>query len=308
MLDALKAAPALDPALFFAKRGVTAPPPPRACEGGAAAAVAALVNHTIFRKDAPVLSVKIFKRTAVICKMQTLESTPDRLPRGDIWEQSDKSRLRMYHFLMNCDRTMLSMITLTMPAAFEVDGSKVKRMLDGFLRNPLFDGVGIVWFMEFQKRGAPHFHLLTTLDLSSLGGLTTRTRVRSASSKAYYRTHRETELSLAARWAKIVAKISGRAVCPVHSRVGLQAEVLLDNDAAVKYASAHAAKVSQKTVPPGYERCGRFWGSRGLDTPEALFEDSATTANIFQRFGGGALSSSGRVKRVLVLDQCKPIR
>lgn len=54
-----------------------------------------------------------------------------------------------------------AMLTLTYPAHFP-DAKKAKGHLRAFLKRLFrrFPRIGILWRMEFQKRGAPHFHLL----------------------------------------------------------------------------------------------------------------------------------------------------
>jgi hypothetical protein len=64
-----------------------------------------------------------------------------------------------------CD--WLSFSTLTYPNSFPSDGRVCKKHLNLLLTHLRADDPGIkyVWFMEFQARGAPHFHLFTTCAL-----------------------------------------------------------------------------------------------------------------------------------------------
>jgi len=87
----------------------------------------------------------------------------------------------------------------------------------------------IIWFLEFQTRGAPHFHFLAT-------GWIPKQFVADA-------------------WAAVSGGIA--KAC---SRV----EGLKHPEAAGAYAAKYAAKNEQKAVPPEYKDVGRFWGIAGL--------------------------------------------
>lgn len=93
--------------------------------------------------------------------------------RGDIRGWSRKSRARMIATLSELDLAPLymsadfpAMITLTYPGAWETvapDGAVVKRHLESFFsryRRSWGENLRCVWKLEFQRRGAPHFHLL----------------------------------------------------------------------------------------------------------------------------------------------------
>jgi hypothetical protein len=96
-------------------------------------------------------------------------------PTREITGWSRKSRARMVRTLCELDYVplftdstrLLAMVTLTYPGAWEVvapDGAAVKAHLDQ-LRKRYQRAWGetliCVWKLEFQRRGAPHFHLLT---------------------------------------------------------------------------------------------------------------------------------------------------
>lgn len=89
-----------------------------------------------------------------------------------------------------------------------------------------------IWILEFQKRGAPHFHLFTEGYLHFL-------EVREA-------------------WYRIVG--SGD---PKHLEAGTRVEELVKKHAAGAYAAKYASKHAQKEVPEDFRNVGRFWGSWG---------------------------------------------
>ncbi|MEN6535739.1 MAG: hypothetical protein ABFD89_18895 [Bryobacteraceae bacterium] len=128
------------------------------------------------------------------------------------------------------------MLTLTYPCGFPSDGRTVKRHLRSFVercRRMLGAAApteSLFWFLEFQARGAPHFHLFTTFSIDK--GVVARW------------------------WYEIVGSDDER-----HLRAGTRIERLRSGkDGVVAYANKYAAKSEQKEVPPEYTSVGRFWG------------------------------------------------
>lgn len=131
------------------------------------------------------------------------------------------------------------MITLTYPARFPGDGVKVKRDLAVFRKWLVRMGVYFgAWMLEFQARGAPHFHLYFIAP-SSLPS--------------------DFSAVLSRRWFEIVGSGDEK-----HLRAGTRFERLRCAGAAARYMAKYSAKAEQKLVPEGYERVGRFWGYWGL--------------------------------------------
>lgn len=97
---------------------------------------------------------------------------------------SRKSRARMVHRLCELDYAPLfgdpsrlpAMITLTYPGAWEVvapTGRAAKRHLQALRKRYLRawgEPLACVWKLEFQRRGAPHFHLLMVPPHGTSGG------------------------------------------------------------------------------------------------------------------------------------------
>jgi len=136
------------------------------------------------------------------------------------------------------------MVTLTYPGFYPSNGATVKEHLRRFLQElkrehlrredvPRETKHSSFWFLEFQNRGAPHFHIFTTW----------------APDKEW----------VASRWYDIVASDDVR-----HLHAGTRTEYLRNGRAgAISYASKYAAKLDQKVVPENYENVGRFWGVSG---------------------------------------------
>lgn len=115
----------------------------------------------------------------------------------------------------------LSFSTLTYPAEFPVDGRVCKRHLNLLLTHlrKHYPGVKYVWFLEFQERGAPHFHIFTTCPVPG-------------------RTY------LSPLWYHIVNSEDKK-----HLVSGTQVRALKSSSEAIKYATSYANKLKQKTVP-----------------------------------------------------------
>lgn len=127
---------------------------------------------------------------------------------------------------------------------YMLSGKVVKEHLRRFRQWLTRREIGGIWFLEFQRRGAPHFHLVTTRALDSS---------ESEAAKRY--------------WAKLVG-----SECPHHKEMGVNAQVMRKAHAAGAYAAKYSAKDEQKQVPEHYQDVGRFWGMFGLDDQETVYK------------------------------------
>jgi hypothetical protein len=172
--------------------------------------------------------------------------------RSSISELSDASRRRLVERARNTPN-ITSLLTFTYPGEqyaslgnpFMTSGEHVKYQFTKLRKALVRRGLAGFWFLEFQARGAPHFHVFCvgTLDLDALD-------------------------SLRALWRKIVG-----SSCPHHcltrtskqsySYAGIDYQVLRRPDAAGAYAAKYSSKDVQKVVPDHYKGVGRFWGFFG---------------------------------------------
>jgi len=168
--------------------------------------------------------------------------------RSNITALSIRSGARMRRFLRCCDAQYRIMGTLTYPGEFPHSGRVIKAHFRAFVercrryheRAGNFDW-SIFWFLEFQSRGAPHFHFFTN--------------------------HEIPRHLLALWWYDVVGSGDQR-----HLLAGTRIEYLrAGRSGAISYASKYSAKVEQKTVPAGFEDVGRFWGAVGLVSCHAFF-------------------------------------
>lgn len=167
------------------------------------------------------------------------------VPRGKVVGFSVRSSARMRRYLRTSTAEYRVMVTLTYPYAYPLSGITAKAHLASFLRSAKLvhepDGrkFSAFWFLEFQKRGAPHFHI--------------------------FLTHRIAKEFVARRWFEVVGSDDSR-----HLAAGTRTESLRSGRYGVcAYATKYACKQNQKEVPPNFQNCGRFWGVVGERSTQA---------------------------------------
>lgn len=292
------------------------PPQDDAPGGGAAGVGSRLVNHAISARtaaaevmaahakrhgDYPVSKVLLYRRDAIVRKVnpdirQVTEGFGGRPAGAVISEFSQRSRYQLLHFMKNCDADFRSMMTLTYPREFPADGRIVKahlRALKERLRRRWVD-FRAIWFLEFQRRGAPHYHVMCEWDLASYGDPVLKRRWRGKRKDASYWTVPLLEEWLALSWYEIVGSGDER-----HLRAGVSWEIVETTDGALRYGAAHAAKPNQKQVPLLYQNVGRFWGKIGELRCVKIGETTIDSAGVFDAYGHDALSTKGRIRKFL---------
>lgn len=211
--------------------------------------------------------------------------------RKKITRFTSRSWTQLMFVIRNTHVVFYSMITLTYPKDFPSDGRLVKKHLHNF-RSSLTRrySPSYFWFLEFQKRGAPHYHMFTTINLKELpGGVVSFPRTRKSKDGTEYKTwhswNKEFQGWVSQTWNRIVFKTKGWSPAPddfdKHLRVGSGTEILMFPNAAARYAAKHFAKPEQKEVPKGFEDVGRFWGcSRDVSQVQPLAVYETDSANL----------------------------
>lgn len=124
------------------------------------------INRHIFHRNPskPVGAVVVYRQDTKVYRGITHRESRTKGGgiRGRVAGFSRQSRDRMIFAFRNMPKPKI-MLTLTYPGAFPVDGKKVKRDLDAFRKWLARRGVLSAWFLEFQDRGAPHFHIFISL-------------------------------------------------------------------------------------------------------------------------------------------------
>jgi hypothetical protein len=157
-----------------------------------------------------------------------------------------KSRQRLAFVASNTEVEFLSLLTLTYPAQYPSDGRLVKNHLNrvlGYLRRRHYE-FDYLWFLEFQKRGAPHIHLLLSTWTDTIE-----------------------QLWISSTWYKIVASGDKR-----HLAAGTNHENVRKTDGGKRYVVKYAMKMRQKIVPKAYRNVGRFWGHSQFVKPRPVIK------------------------------------
>lgn len=222
--------------------------------------------------------------------------------RGLIGGWSRRSRARMVASMAEIDLAPIlmageepAMVTLTYPADWETvapDGPTVKRHMDKFWKRleRAFGGtVRVVWKLEFQRRGAPHLHILMAIPQGVARGkewaehemkLALWEAGGRAGRKPYWRDQVGDGLEFRPWLSKVWADIVGHPD-PVekakHEAAGTavdfsEGDRARDPKRAAVYFGKHgsfAAKDYQHEVPELWQESGksvgRFWGYKGLE-------------------------------------------
>lgn len=189
---------------------------------------------------------------------QTLDAgKPDRKGGGtrrNITAWTPGAARRLVLAARNGDVTLGYMITLTYPSVFPQDGREVKRHWAAMRKWLVRRGVCGLWFLEFQDRGAPHYHVFVNVEVPYL--------------------------AVAAAWYRICDTGDKK-----HLVAGTRVEQLREVDAAARYAEKYAIKPEQKVVPEQFRDVGRFWGRFGgyrlhvLEQITAGIDSSAEAVN-----------------------------
>lgn len=166
--------------------------------------------------------------------------------RGDVGEFSPRSRWRLLKMIHSIEFERVAFLTLTYGSTFPRKAGEYKYHLHKFriyLKRLMGAEIRAVWRLEFQKRGAPHYHLIIFdppfLPVQKINDL----------------------------WDKVTGR-------PEAERFGNSVDLKLaterDQERLIaKYISKYAAKVSEG-LPEGLETLpGRYWGKWGIKCPQA---------------------------------------
>jgi hypothetical protein len=134
------------------------------------------------------------------------------------------------HLIRNSEDIWKAFITLTYPAEYPCNGRETKAHLNAFLQFLRRKGVKSVWVLEFQSRGAPHYHIIVSEFVLNE--------------------------EIAERWYKVVGSWDEK-----HLRAGTGISTIRSKGELYGYLSSYIKKLDQKIPPEGFEDVGRFWGS-----------------------------------------------
>jgi hypothetical protein len=154
--------------------------------------------------------------------------------RGRITGFSNDSRRRLIDLMASINRQQAKrpplFITLTYPATWPEDPAVWKGHLDTFLKRfgRRWPDAAAVWKLEFQARGAPHFHLMV------FGVAFVAARW------------------VAEAWADVVASADSR-----HRQAGTEVRRVRSWGGAMHYVAKYFSKATVENIPG---HVGRYWG------------------------------------------------
>jgi len=206
--------------------------------------------------------ITIYKNTAKIhlravelsCPVDVPDYT-DRNVRGKIDSFSAGSRRRLKFLAGNVEGDFYQM-ALTYHNDFPIDGRQTKSDLKKFRArlSKTCPDLRYLWILEFQERGAPHYHFFVDTTGYDNEGL---------------------RLYIADAWTQRPG-ISQESVAWHHHKSNWMPWQMHDGQYLTKYLD----KQKQKLVPPEFHDVGRFWGkSRSLRVVNPVFIDTFTLTN-----------------------------
>lgn len=180
--------------------------------------------------------------------------------RGRVVEFSPGSRRRLMRLLNSIDRSRVPeplFFTLTYPGDWPRDPRVWKKHLKAFRERMKrrYGKFPAVWRLEYQRRGAPHFHLLVFLDVP-------RSTLREFVSTGWY---------------GVVASGDEK-----HLKAGTQV-VKVDSWRGIRsYAAKYLGKIEQQALDPD-QPAGRYWGYWNKELFPIVAEQHQLTLDQFFR-------------------------
>lgn len=193
---------------------------------------------------------------------------------------TNKSMARLVATANATEVEFKSMLTLTYPSLFPLAGTTIKQDMNRFLTMVRDKGWGdYLWFLEFQKRGAPHFHILM-----STPAITARMRITVAETWVGRMARSDWLVGQAITKAALADKCEWKVMSDVLSKAYFFTfrpetwELLRSEDGGRKYATKYAVKERQKIPPEQFEGVGRFWGcSKRVNLGEGVYREMDET-------------------------------
>ena len=186
------------------------------------------------RDDENVLTLKVFSKDFHVSSNNIRPRTFKRKARGVIKKFSFGSVKRLRFLLRNTTDKMEYEVGLTYPKEFSNDGLLVKKHFHKLRMRLNYRGYKYIWVLEFQGRGAVHFHMLLDKEIK--------------------------QEALAKMWFDIVKSGDSK-----HLKHGVHVEKIRSKEGMSKYFASYLSKLDQKIVPIDFLNVGRFWGaSRNL--------------------------------------------
>jgi hypothetical protein len=209
--------------------------------------------------------------------------------RAEITEFSEKSRQRLRLSLAKVDQGKCGTPifgTLTYPAEFPLDEETFKRHLKIFSQRFLraFPHAAFHWKLEFQSRGAAHFHPIFW-NLSA--------------DREYLKHFRGW---LASNWFEVVGSSDEK-----HFWAGTSADPIKSQFGIMRYVSGYVSDSDQ--TRPGF-KVGRYWGIVGRSNvpwaKENVIELTREQGKLVRRMARRYMQAMNRKRRIRYLERSLP--
>lgn len=166
--------------------------------------------------------------------------------RGDVTVFSQASRYRLFRLLHQLEFEKVSFITLTYPASFPEDPKVYKGHLLAFRQmiERRYGKIKTVWRLEFQERGAPHYHLMM-LDAPFIP-----------------------VEELCWEWKCIVGSYD-----MAHELLGVDIKLVTGHKEGAliaSYLAKYVGKIDDRDTKDVTQKVGRWWGKWWIKEPEAI--------------------------------------
>jgi hypothetical protein len=215
----------------------------------------------------PISGLEVYKGALRVLRSSSFQHRPGKKKKGQNISYLSRKSLNNFAFLVSTTEVrFLSLLTLTYGENYPKNGRTVKadltRILTWIKRH--MPTVQYFWFLEFQSRGAPHFHVGLSLAYpgEEMQGLLARSwaRISNRNEGVYCGVGTGNNLELG-------------GVCPGCGSVRLDVEAqhrregvwenVRSMDGSIRYVLSYALKPYQKRIPAVYRNVGRFWGVSG---------------------------------------------
>lgn len=204
------------------------------------------------RENYPIVKVRFHPNGLEIVRAESENSSRPRGKRGHIEELSKSSLSKLAFSAQNSRVKFTSMLCLSCGLIYPKSGIIFKMAMNRLLSamRYKFAPLDYLWFLEFQKRGAPHAHIMTSVTSPTMSDREWLAR-RWASSLLEHavllRSYDPEDLEIARR--KMVRQ---------HRRAKTW-EKIRSKGGAARYVTKYATKTEQKAVPKDFANVGRFW-------------------------------------------------
>jgi len=192
--------------------------------------------------------------------------------RKEIDMVSKRSLDRLALLVRGCSVKFTSLMTVTYGANFPMSGKIAKKNLNHLLitLKRKFGPFEYVWVLEFQERGAVHFHIATTLPEPTYLDRQIYAIVWQKISTPYSWEYSQVEYPYGKKNFK-KDLFTDFAVFDQHNHETAW-EKVRKGDSLSHYFAKYTMKIRQKKVPIWYADVGRFWGaSSGVRLPDGQY-------------------------------------